>query len=30
VHLQESNLDTLEAARQWKDENTEIWSDWVK
>ncbi|MBN2860660.1 MAG: glycine betaine ABC transporter substrate-binding protein [Sphaerochaetaceae bacterium] len=29
VHLQESNLDTLEAARQWKDENTEIWSDWV-
>ncbi len=30
VYIQESSLDTLEAAREWKDANTEVWSDWVK
>jgi glycine betaine/proline transport system substrate-binding protein len=29
VHIEESNLDTLEAAREWKNENTDIWEDWV-
>ncbi|MFP4153265.1 MAG: glycine betaine ABC transporter substrate-binding protein [Alkalispirochaeta sp.] len=29
VHIADSNLDTLEAAREWKDENPDIWSDWV-
>ncbi len=30
VYIQESNLDTLEAAREWKNANTDVWSDWVK
>jgi len=29
VHIAESDMDTLDAAREWKDENTDIWSDWV-
>ncbi|MFW5693558.1 MAG: glycine betaine ABC transporter substrate-binding protein [Alkalispirochaeta sp.] len=29
VHIAESDLDTLEAAREWKDDNSDIWSDWV-
>ncbi len=29
VYIADSNLDTLEAARQWKNENPDIWSDWV-
>ena len=29
VHIAESNLDTLEAAREWKDENPQVWEDWV-
>lgn len=29
VHIAESDLDTLDAAREWKNENTDIWSDWV-
>ena len=29
VHLADSNLDTLEAAREWKDENPDVWQDWV-
>ena len=29
VHIAESNLDTLEAAREWKNENPDVWEDWV-
>jgi len=29
VHINESDLDTLDAAREWKNENTDIWSDWL-
>jgi glycine betaine/proline transport system substrate-binding protein len=29
VHIADSNLDTLEAAREWKNENTDVWSDWL-
>ncbi|MEX2444619.1 MAG: glycine betaine ABC transporter substrate-binding protein [Alkalispirochaeta sp.] len=29
VHIAESDMDTLDAAREWKNENTDIWSDWV-
>jgi glycine betaine/proline transport system substrate-binding protein len=29
VHIADSNLSTLEAAREWKNENPEIWQDWV-
>lgn len=29
VYISDSSLDTLEAAREWKNENTEIWSSWV-
>ena len=29
VYIAESDLDTLDAAREWKNENTDIWSDWV-
>ncbi len=29
VHINESNLDTLEAAREWKDENRDIWEGWL-
>lgn len=29
VHIADSNLDTLEAAREWKDENEDVWSDWI-
>jgi glycine betaine/proline transport system substrate-binding protein len=29
VHIADSELDTLEAAREWKDENREIWEDWL-
>lgn len=29
VHIADSNLDTLEAAREWKNANKDIWGDWV-
>ncbi|MFW5695288.1 MAG: glycine betaine ABC transporter substrate-binding protein [Alkalispirochaeta sp.] len=29
VHIADSDLDTMEAAREWKDENPDIWSDWL-
>ncbi|MFW5783285.1 MAG: glycine betaine ABC transporter substrate-binding protein [Spirochaetota bacterium] len=29
VHIADSNLDTLEAAREWKNENPDVWEDWV-
>ena len=29
VHIADSELDTLEAAREWKNENPDVWSDWV-
>ncbi len=29
VHIADSNLDTLEAAREWKDNNPDVWSDWL-
>jgi glycine betaine/proline transport system substrate-binding protein len=29
VHIAESNLDTLEAAREWKNQNPDVWQDWV-
>lgn len=29
VHIADSNLDTLEAAREWKNENPEIWESWL-
>ncbi len=30
VYIADSDLNTLEAAREWKDANTEVWQDWVK
>ncbi|OJF76996.1 MAG: hypothetical protein BKP49_03825 [Treponema sp. CETP13] len=30
VYIADSNLDTLDAAREWKDANPEVWQDWVK
>lgn len=29
VHIADSDLDTMEAAREWKNENTDIWADWI-
>lgn len=29
VHIADSNLSTLEAAREWKNENPDIWQDWL-
>ena len=29
VAIRESDLDTLEAAREWKQENEDVWSDWI-
>ncbi|MFO8041778.1 MAG: glycine betaine ABC transporter substrate-binding protein [Alkalispirochaeta sp.] len=29
VHIGDSDLDTMEAAREWKNENTDIWADWI-
>ena len=29
VAISESNLSTLEAAREWKDANRDVWGDWV-
>lgn len=29
VHIAESNLSTLEAAREWKNANPDVWSDWI-
>lgn len=29
VAIRESNLDTLEAAREWKQANPDAWSDWI-
>lgn len=29
VHIADSDLDTLEAAREWKNENKDVWSAWV-
>ncbi|MFW6312467.1 MAG: glycine betaine ABC transporter substrate-binding protein [Spirochaetota bacterium] len=29
VHIADSDLDTLEAAREWKNENQDVWSDWI-
>ena len=29
VHIADSDLDTLEAAREWKNQNPQIWSSWV-
>lgn len=29
VHIADSNMDTMEAAREWKDENPDIWQDWI-
>ncbi len=29
VHIADSNLDTLEAAREWKNANPDVWEDWV-
>ena len=29
VHIADSELDTLEAAREWKNENMEVWVDWI-
>ena len=29
VHIADSELDTLEAARKWKNENMNVWLDWV-
>jgi glycine betaine/proline transport system substrate-binding protein len=29
VHIADSNLSTLEAAREWKDDNRDVWEDWV-
>jgi glycine betaine/proline transport system substrate-binding protein len=29
VHIADSDLDTLEAAREWKNENREIWEGWL-
>lgn len=30
VHIGDSNKDTLEAAREWKNANTDVWQDWVE
>jgi len=30
VYIADSKLDTLEAAREWKNANPDVWSDWVK
>ena len=30
VYIADSNLDTLEAAREWKDANPDVWQDWVE
>ncbi|AHC16765.1 glycine betaine ABC transporter substrate-binding protein [Salinispira pacifica] len=29
VHIADSELDTLEAAREWKNENPDVWQDWI-
>lgn len=29
VHINESNLGTLAAAREWKDQNPEVWENWI-
>ncbi|MFW5683871.1 MAG: glycine betaine ABC transporter substrate-binding protein [Spirochaetota bacterium] len=29
VHINNSNLDTLEAAREWKNENRDVWEAWL-
>lgn len=29
VHIADSDLNTLEAAREWKNENRQVWSDWL-
>jgi glycine betaine/proline transport system substrate-binding protein len=29
VHIGDSDLDTMEAAREWKNENRDIWEDWL-
>jgi glycine betaine/proline transport system substrate-binding protein len=29
VHIADSNLDTLEAAREWKDANRDVWVGWL-
>ncbi len=29
VHIADSDLDTLEAAREWKNENTDVWESWI-
>lgn len=29
VYIRESEADTLDAAREWKDNNEDVWSDWV-
>jgi len=30
VYIADSNLDTLDAAREWKNANPEVWQNWVK
>jgi glycine betaine/proline transport system substrate-binding protein len=30
VYIADSNKSTLEAAREWKNANPEVWQDWVK
>ncbi len=29
VYINESNLDTMAAAREWKDQNPDVWTDWI-
>lgn len=29
VHIAESDLDTMEAAREWKNENPDVWQGWL-
>jgi len=29
VFIRESDVDTLDAAREWKDNNEDVWSDWI-
>ena len=29
VYIADSNLDTLEAAREWKNDNPDVWQDWL-
>jgi glycine betaine/proline transport system substrate-binding protein len=29
VHIADSDLDTLEAAREWKNENEDVWKGWI-